>query len=89
MRHTLRETWSGLRRNAAMTLAVVVTMWVSLSLFGAALLATQQVDLLKGKWYDKVEVSVFLCVDGVPGAQCSGEKAATQAQKDAIREALE
>ena len=89
MRHTLRETWSGLRRNAAMTLAVVVTMWVSLSLFGAALLATQQVDLLKGKWYDKVEVSVFLCVDGVPAAQCSGEKAATQAQKDAIREALE
>ena len=89
MRHTLQETWSGLRRNAAMTLAVVVTMWVSLSLFGAALLATQQVDLLKGKWYDKVEVSVFLCVDGVPGAQCSGEKAATQAQKDAIREALE
>ena len=60
MRHTLRETWSGLRRNATMTLAVIVTMWVSLSLFGAALLATQQVDLLKGKWYDKVEVSVFL-----------------------------
>ena len=52
-------------------------------------MATQQVDLLKGKWYDKGEVSVFLCVDGVPGAQCSGEKAATQAQKDAIREALE
>lgn len=89
MRHTLRETWSGLRRNATMTLAVIVTMWVSLSLFGAALLATQQVDLLKGKWYDKVEVSVFLCVDGVSGAQCSGEKAATQAQKDEIRQALQ
>lgn len=89
MRHTLRETWSGLRRNATMTLAVIVTMWVSLSLFGAALLATQQVDLLKGKWYDKVEVSVFLCVDSVSGAQCSGEKAATQAQKDEIRQALQ
>ena len=89
MRHTLRETWSGLRRNATMTLAVIVTMWVSLSLFGAALLATQQVDLLKGKWYDKVEVSAFLGGDGVPGAQCSGEKAATQAQKDEIRQALQ
>ena len=38
MRHTLSETWSGLRRNASMTLAVVVTMWVSLTLFGAGLL---------------------------------------------------
>lgn len=89
MRHTLRETWSGLRRNATMTLAVIVTMWVSLSLFGAALLATQQVDLLKGKWYDKVEVSVFLCVQDVSGGQCSDGKPATQAQKDTVRSTLE
>lgn len=89
MRHTLRETWSGLRRNATMTVAVIVTMWVSLSLFGAALLATQQVDLIKGKWYDKIEVSVFLCVKDVPGGQCVDGQAATQAQKDSIRKTLE
>lgn len=89
MRHTLRETWSGLRRNLTMTVAVIVTMWVSLSLFGFALLATQQVDLIKGKWYDKIEVSVFLCVKDVPGGQCVDNKAATQAQKDAIRKTLE
>ncbi|MES8212478.1 ABC transporter permease, partial [Cutibacterium acnes] len=41
MRHTLRETRNGLRRNVSMTIAVIVTMWVSLSLFGAALLAAQ------------------------------------------------
>ena len=35
MRHSLRETWSGLRRNLAMTIAVVVTMGVSLTLLGA------------------------------------------------------
>ena len=44
-----------------MTLAVIMTMWVSLSLFGAGLLANQQVDLMKGRWYDKIEISVFLC----------------------------
>ena len=44
-----------------MTLAVIMTMWVSLSLFGAGLLASQQVDLMKGKWYDKIEISIFLC----------------------------
>lgn len=36
MRHTLRETWSGLKRNLSMTIAVIVTMWVSLALFGAS-----------------------------------------------------
>ncbi|AXE38609.1 permease-like cell division protein FtsX [Acidipropionibacterium virtanenii] len=89
MRHTLRETWTGLRRNLTMTVAVIVTMWVSLSLFGAALLATQQVDLVKGKWYDKIEVSVFLCVPNVDGGQCTGNQAASQSQKDAIKKTLE
>lgn len=89
MRHTLRETWTGLRRNLTMTVAVIVTMWVSLSLFGAALLATQQVDLVKGKWYDKIEVSVFLCVPDVDGGQCTGNQAATQSQKDNIKTTLQ
>ena len=89
MRHTLRETRNGLRRNVSMTIAVIVTMWVSLSLFGAALLAAQQVDLIKGKWYDKVEVSVFLCVKNVPGDNCVPGKDASQADKDAIKAALQ
>ncbi len=89
MRHTLRETWTGLRRNLTMTVAVIVTMWVSLSLFGAALLANQQVDLVKGKWYDKIEVSVFLCVPNVEGGQCTSGQGATQAQKDNIKKTLE
>ena len=40
MRHSLRETWSGLKRNLAMTIAVIVTMGVSLSLLGAGLLTS-------------------------------------------------
>jgi len=58
-RHILSETRAGLRQNLTMTLAVIMTMWVSLSLFGAGLLASQQVDLMKGRWYDKIEISVF------------------------------
>lgn len=88
MRHTLRETLSGLRRNASMTLAVVVTMWVSLSLFGAGLLATQQVDLMKGKWYDKIEISIFLCVKDSRGDNCTQGQDATEAEKKAILETL-
>ena len=52
-----------------MTLAVIMTMWVSLSLFGAGLLANQQVDLMKGRWYDKIEISVFLCTPDIRGEQ--------------------
>ncbi len=70
MRHTLTEAWSGLRRNASMALAVIVTMWVSLTLFGAGLMTAQQVDRFKDDWYDKVEISVFICVPDSRGGNC-------------------
>ena len=89
MRHTLRETWSGLRRNLAMNAAVVVTIFVSLTLFGMGLLINRQVEVTKDRWYDKIEVSVFLCVKDSSSGNCDPGQDATQAQKDAIRQALE
>ncbi len=89
MRHTFSEALSGLRRNASMTLAVVVTMWVSLSLFGAGLLAARQVDLLKDRWYDKIEISAFLCVKDVKGDNCDPGQDATDAEKAAVLAAIQ
>ena len=89
MRHTLSETLSGLRRNLTMTIAVIVTMWVSLSLFGIGLLSAQQVDLVKGRWYDKIEVTVFLCTAATQGANCDAGHDTTDAQRDVIRKTLE
>ena len=89
MRHTFSEALSGLRRNASMTLAVVVTMWVSLSLFGAGLLAARQVDLLKDRWYDKIEISAFLCVKDVKGDNCDVGQDATDAEKAAVLAAIQ
>ena len=88
MRHTLRETWSGLRRNGSMTLAVIVTMWVSLTLFGFGLLVTMQVDRAKDDWYGKIEIGVFMCVKASGGDNCDPGADATQAQKDAIEATL-
>ena len=88
-RHIFSETFSGLRQNLTMTLAVVMTMWVSLSLFGAGLLANQQVELMKGRWYDKIEISVFLCTPVTRGEQCEPGQSVTQAQKNAIQATLE
>ena len=88
-RHIMSETRAGLRQNLTMTLAVIMTMWVSLSLFGAGLLASQQVDLMKGRWYDKIEISIFLCAKDTRGDQCDPGQDATEAQKAEIRRTLE
>jgi cell division transport system permease protein len=89
LRHIFEEAGAGLRRNLTMTLAVIVTMWVSLSLFGAGLMAQQEVSLAKGKWYDKIEITVFLCSQAVSGDNCTPGQDATEAQKVVIRETLE
>lgn len=57
----LKEIGIGLRRNLTMTVAVVVTVAVSLAMVGAGLLIRAQVAEMKDFWYDRVEVSIFLC----------------------------
>ncbi|MHA6511962.1 permease-like cell division protein FtsX [Tessaracoccus sp. Z1128] len=89
MRHSLRETWSGLRRNLAMTIAVIVTMGVSLALLGAGLLTSMEVDLAKRSLYNKIEISVFLCTENTQGGRCEAGKATTEAQREQIRQTLE
>lgn len=57
----LSEIGVGLRRNLTMTFAVIISVALSLALAGAALLANKQVDSMKGYWYDKVQVTVYMC----------------------------
>jgi cell division transport system permease protein len=71
------EIWIGLRRNFTMTLAVIVTAAISLTMFGMGLMVRNQVNVMKGFWYGKVEVSIFLKGD------------VTQAQRDQLRGELE
>jgi cell division transport system permease protein len=68
----LSEIGIGLRRNLTMTIAGVVTVAISLAIFGAGLLAQRQVSAMKDFWYDKVEVSMYLCGDGSKGPNCNG-----------------
>ncbi|HQE47536.1 MAG TPA: permease-like cell division protein FtsX [Rhodoglobus sp.] len=89
MRHSLRETWSGLRRNLAMTIAVVVTMGVSLTLLGAGFLTAMEVNLAKRDLYSKIQISVYLCTANTTGGLCEEGKDATDAQRDTIRTTLE
>lgn len=71
-RFLLSEVGIGLRRNMTMTFAVIVTTAISLSLLGIGLLANAQVGAMKDYWYDKIEVSVFLCGSLSESLSCSG-----------------
>ena len=66
------EVRIGLRRNLTMTFAVVVTTAISLSLLGIGLLANSQVNAMKDYWYDKIEVSVYLCGSLSESPSCAG-----------------
>ncbi|MER6538856.1 MULTISPECIES: permease-like cell division protein FtsX [unclassified Streptomyces] len=82
----LSEIGVGLRRNLTMTFAVVVSVALSLALFGGSLLMSDQVNTMKGYWYDKVNVSIFLCnkSDAESDPNCA-KGAVTEDQKKQIQ----
>ncbi|MCX4762535.1 permease-like cell division protein FtsX [Streptomyces sp. NBC_01275] len=86
----LSEIGVGLRRNLTMTFAVVVSVALSLALFGGSLLMSDQVSTMKGYWYDKVNVSVFLCnkSDAESDPNCA-KGAVTDDQKKQIKSDLD
>ncbi|WP_274559125.1 permease-like cell division protein FtsX [Streptomyces spiramyceticus] len=86
----LSEIGVGLRRNLTMTFAVVISVALSLALFGGALLMREQVSTMKGYWYDKVNVSIFFCNknDAETIAKCS-KGAVTAEQKKQIEADLD
>ncbi|MEW2618650.1 permease-like cell division protein FtsX [Streptomyces sp. NPDC048106] len=81
----LSEIGVGLRRNLTMTFAVIVSVALSLALFGGSLLMSDQVSTMKGYWYDKVNVSIFLCNkhDAEQDVHCA-KGAVTEDQKKQI-----
>ena len=82
-----QEIGTGLRRNLTMTIAVVITTAVSLALLGLAMLTNKQVDTMKDYWYDKVNISLFLCLEDSETASC-GSGAVTETQRAEILDDL-
>ncbi|MEN9923320.1 MAG: hypothetical protein RIS09_834 [Actinomycetota bacterium] len=95
VRYLLREVTTGLRRNITLSLAVMITVAVSLTLFGSSLLVRAQVQEMKDFWYDKVEVSIFLCGDISDSPTCAGgeiseeEKTQINADLEALKPLVE
>lgn len=52
---------AGIRRNAAMTIALVLSTAIALTFVGAAILANTEISKFKQVYEDKLNVSVYLC----------------------------
>jgi len=77
VRYVLNEVLVGLWRNVTMTVAMIITMSVSLTMLGASVLMYMQVDRMKNFYYGEIEVSIFLRTD------------VTEAQRTTINQALD
>jgi cell division transport system permease protein len=82
------EVGTGLRRNLTMAISVVLVTMVSMFLLGLGLLAQRQADTMKGYWYDRIQVSVYLCTAASLQPNCEG-RAVTDVQRDTLRKQLE
>jgi cell division transport system permease protein len=89
IRFVLQEIGIGLRRNLTMTIAVIVSVAVSLTLFGLALMIRAQVNQMKDYWFDKIEVSIFLCNDNSAQSLSCDDGAVTPDQRESIKASLD
>ena len=88
LRHVSTNLRQGLRRNASMHLAVVLTLFVSLSLAGIGLMMSKQAGLTVDVIGSELQIQVVLCLPDDPqNASCTSE--VTEEQKSAIAGAVE
>src|SRR5688500_10237473 len=86
--YVFSELGNGLKRNVSMTIAVIVTIFVSLTLVGMGLLLNAQAQKAEEYWGSKLQITVFLCNQNSATANCvNGE--VTDAQKAEIEQVLD
>jgi cell division transport system permease protein len=88
LRYIFSETGTGLKRNVSMTIALVVTIFVSLTLVGMGLLLNAQAQKAEKYWGSKLEITAYMCNQNSRSPHCtSGE--VNDAQKTAIKQVLD
>jgi cell division transport system permease protein len=87
----LRYVWSelgqGLRRNVSMHIAVILTLFVSMTLVGLGVLLNQQRAIATEYLGNQLEIATYLCRDSDVNLSCTS--AATDTQKEAIEAVIE
>jgi cell division transport system permease protein len=88
LKYVFSETGNGLKRNVSMTIALVVTIFISLTLVGLGLLLNAQANKAEHYWGSKLQISVVLCNQNSRSPHCtSGET--NPAQQAAIVDVLD
>ena len=78
LRYVFSELGQGLRRNLSMHLAVILTLFVSLTLVGLGVLLNQQADKAAQQWGSELQITAFLCKARDDNPSCTTEVTATQ-----------
>jgi cell division transport system permease protein len=86
--YQLGETFSSLRKNVAMVASVVLVTFISLTFVGTAALMQLQINQMTEDFYDRLEISVFLCTESSAETVCP-TGAVTDSQRDSIEEMLD
>lgn len=87
LRHVFSELRQGLRRNLTMHIAVVLTLFVSLTLVGVGFLLNAQAKKAEEHFGTLNQITIFLCNKTSTGPNCTG--AVDDAQRDAVIKAIE
>src|SRR6478672_1119121 len=87
LRYVFSETATGLRRNFSMSVALIVTIFVSLTLVGMGLLLNQQADKAEKFWGSKLQITVFMCNQNSRTPNCTGGEV-NPAQRAAIQDVI-
>ena len=87
LRYVFSELGQGLRRNLSMHLAVILTLFVSLTLVGIGVLFHQQATKAAEHWGNQLQITVFLCRLNDSNPVCPN--AVTEAQKTEIEAVVE
>jgi cell division transport system permease protein len=87
LRYVFTELGQGLRRNLSMHIAVVLTLFVSLTLAGLGVLLIQEAGKVADRWGSQLQIAVYLCSQHDGNPSCTGE--VTAAQKAAIQKVVD
>jgi cell division transport system permease protein len=88
LRYVASELGQGLKRNVTMTIAVVLTIWISLTLVGLGLLIRAQVNKTQDFFGSQLEVRLSFCSRTSVTPGCVGGQA-TPAQEAAVKKVLD
>lgn len=87
LRYVASELGSGLRRNLSMTIAVILTIWISLTLVGLGLLIRSQIGVIEQELGSRLEVKVVFCARNSQTPTCI-EGQATDEQEADVKQTL-